>query len=437
MERPAGARMSFQVFTEMLAGAFLSGEARPKDVFARGALALGNRPRWLPALARRYVAAFHAGTRPRRSDVAAFLSRDHDLVQAWRKGKLRIERWLLEPQRMRPVEAAREWDVPAIESAGELAAWLGLTDGELAWFADLKCFGYRYDHPVLQHYRYRVLEKQSGRIRLIESPKPRLKKIQRRILREILDRIPPHPAAHGFRKDRSIRTFVAPHVGRPVVLRMDIRDFFPNFKRARVQAFFRTAGYPESVADLLGGICTNRAPRAVCPDAETRGLYSFSHLPQGAPTSPALANLCFYRIDCRLAGLAKSAGADYTRYADDLAFSGGADFERCAERFALHVAAILQEEGFAVHHRKTRIMRPGVRQHLAGLTTNRHPNMFRRDFDLLKATLTNCLRLGPQTQNRAAHPDFRAHLEGRIAFVQSINPARGLRLRAIFERIPW
>jgi len=222
---------------------------------------------------------------------------------------------------------------------------------------------------------------------------------------------------------------------------MDLRDFFPSFPAARIQTVFRTLGYPESVADLLGGICTNAAPRDVWKDInpeqlhEAQVLYSRPHLPQGAPTSPALANLCCYRADCRLSGIARSAGAEYTRYADDLAFSGSEAFERCVERFSTHAAAILHEEGFTVHHRKTRVMRQGVRQHLAGLVTNQRINVRRTDFDLIKATLTNCVRQGPESQNRDAHPHFRSHLEGRVGFVESINPARGKRLRAIFDQI--
>src|SRR5581483_435849 len=142
------------------------------------------------------------------------------------------------------------------------------------------------------------------------------------------------------------------------VLRIDLQDFFPSVAGVRTEAFFRTAGYPETVADLLGGICTNATPRAVLRTlpVEARGVYSRPHLPQGAPTSPALANICAYRVDCRLSALAEAAEAVYTRYADDLAFSGGEEFERQAQRFAVHVAAILLEEGFAAHHRKTRIM---------------------------------------------------------------------------------
>jgi RNA-directed DNA polymerase len=335
---------------------------------------------------------------------------------------------------MQPVAAAESWDLPVIESVGALAEWLLLYPSELLWFADLKGLGYKMGHktkrPRLGHYHYRVLGKGSGAIRIIEAPKSTLKELQRRILTYILNKIPLHPAVHGFRRGRSIRTYVSPHVGKRLVLRMDLQDFFPSIAGARVQAVFRTMGYPESVADLLGGICTNAVPGH-------GDLYARPHLPQGAPTSPALANICAFRIDCRLAGVARSADAEYTRYADDLAFSGGEDFERRVERFATHVAVILADEGFAVNHRKTRIIRQGVRQHLAGLVANQRVNVIRADFDGLKATLTNCVRLGAASQNREGHPMFRAHLEGRVGFVESINPAKGARLRRIFEQIEW
>lgn len=64
-------------------------------------------------------------------------------------------------------------------------------------------------------------------------------------------------------------------------------------------------------------------------------------------------------------------------------------------------------------------------------------NVLRADFDRLKAVLTNCIRFGPDSQNREGHPNFRVQLEGRVAFVEMINPAKGKRLRAILERIQW
>lgn len=311
------------------------------------------------------------------------------------------------------------WTVPVIESVVALADWLALTPSDLAWFADLRSMTHRAARPRLGHYRYHVLSK-----RLIEEPKRTLKLLQRQILRRILSAVPPHPSAHGFLPGRSIKTFVAPHVSRPVVLRIDLRDFFPSITRARIQAVFRIVGYPKTVAALLGGLCTNSTPHH-------GPMYAQPHLPQGAPTSPALANLCVWRIDCRLTGLAAAAGVQYTRYADDLAFSG----DRPLERFADHVAAIVLEEGFAVNHRKTRIMRQGVRQHLAGLVTNEVANVPRVEFDRLKAILTNCVRSGLESQNRDGHPAFRQHLEGRVGFFESINPSKGKRLRMIFDRV--
>ncbi len=392
--------------------------------------------------------------------VVQFLRNDSGFTRAWtaNSSKISVAQWVTEMQSMLPVPAAELWPLPPLESAGELARWLEVTPGELDWFADLKRLTNRINSPLqLGHYHYRIRSKGSGGIRLIEAPKPRLKKMQRQILTEILDKIPPHPAVHGFCKGRSIKTFAAPHTGQRVVLRMDLQDFFPSISGARIQAFFRTLGYPGSVAGALGGICTNATPRDTWRNQEfefdgrefdgrelygrelleARKLYRQPHLPQGAPTSPALANYCAYRVDCRLAGLARSAGAVYTRYADDLAFSGGDEFEPRVRRFATHVAAILHEEGFNVHHRKTRIMRQGVRQHLAGLVANQKVNVIRADFDLLKAVLTNCVRSGPEKQNRESMADFRAHLEGRVGFVEMINPAKGNRLRVLFEQIVW
>src|SRR6185295_2476433 len=99
-------------------------------------------------------------------------------------------------------------------------------------------------------------------------------------------------------------------------------------------------------------------------------LVRTPHLPQGAPTSPAIANLCAFGLDVRLAAAARAVGAAYSRYADDLVFSGDADFARRARGFEAFVASVAQDEGFAVNFRKTRIMRQSERQRVAGLVVN-------------------------------------------------------------------
>ncbi len=258
------------------------------------------------------------------------------------------------------------------------------------------------------------------------------------MLRGVLDRVPVHAAAHGFVRGRSIRTFALPHVGHEVVLRLDLQDFFPGIRAARVAGFFRVAGYPEPVADRLAGICLNVAPRGVLRGFAGVGeLYGRRHLPQGAPTSPALANVLCARLDARLAGLAATAGGVYTRYADDLAFSGDGAFARGVLRFAAHVGAVALEEGFRVNHRKTRIMRQGVRQSLTGLVVNERLGVGRAEYDALKALLSNCVTKGPQEQNRESRGDWQAHLEGRVAFVESVHAERGARLRAMLARVEW
>lgn len=318
---------------------------------------------------------------------------------------------------------------------------------ELAWLANRQRRERRSQADAPGRYTYRRVTKRSGASRLIEAPGSRLRTLQRHILAGVLDKIPPHDAAHGFRAGRSVRSYVAPHVGRRVVLKLDLLDFFPTISAARVMAVLLTAGYPEPVARLLCGLCANIAPAWIWDSATAppRGAESAGsrrrlqqpHLPQGAPTSPALAKLCAFRLDARLGGLAAYAGAVYTRYADDLAFSGDRDFERTLGRFAAHVGAIAIEEGFAVNHRKTRIMRRGVRQRVAGVVVNERPNVARVDYDTLNAILHNCVTYGPGDQNRSGHRDFRSHLLGRIGYVGSLNPARGDRLRRMFERIDW
>jgi RNA-directed DNA polymerase len=433
-----------------LATAILAGEATAEGIVERIARTLGQRKRWVPAFAKRYLKAYQGETRPRRNEVVRFLLADTGFVRFQRRlseqpSRLAVASWLTEPQQMQPVPAASNWKIPSIVSVAGLAAWFRLGFEDLNWLADLRGLArLGKQSSKLDHYNYNVLAKPSGGLRLIEAPRLRLRHLQRAILIGILNQVPAHAAVHGFCHGRSIKTFAQPHTGKQVLLRMDLQNFFPSISGARIQTFFRTLGYPESVADLLGGICTNATPRGVWKSAsnaavsrETRDLYARPHLPQGAPTSPSLANLCFYRADCRLAGLAKSAGATYTRYADDLAFSGGKKFDRSSERFAAHVAAILREEGFTVNHHKTRIMRQGVRQHLAGLTANQSVNVKREDVDCLKAILTNCIRHGADSQNREGRPSFRSHLEGRVAFVESINAEKGKRLRAILTRIEW
>jgi hypothetical protein len=295
-----------------LAAAALSGAWSVPALMRRMVQALGHRERWLRALAQHIVAAYAADApRPSPSALEAFIRADY--------GYQRADATLTPPRRffwvpdvMAPAgTAAATWNLPALTSPSALAAWLNIDAAELDWLADCQGRLRGADSAPLQHYTYRWLLSRRRRARLLEMPKARLKDIQRRLLHELLDRIPPHDAAHGYRAGRSIVTHVTPHAGRAVILHLDLRQFFPSIRMARVRAVFSTAGYPPTVARLLAGLCTSAVPDAMLDarpvaarpfDADTRELLRGRHLPQGAPTSPALANLCAYRLDCRLAG---------------------------------------------------------------------------------------------------------------------------------------
>lgn len=440
---------SYKHFARGLATAFVAGPWSADELLARGRKAVGGRAgRWLRPLVHRLFAELGAEVRPSLPRVLACLLADARLQAAFDKHQPDLSLIARLPAVMAPAPgAAGQWRVPEITTPSELAELLGVSLHQLDWFSHPQVRRRRAARGPLCHYRYRWVTKWSGSARLIEAPKPRLRDMQRRLLDEVLAAIPTHEAAHGYRAGCSIRSFVAPHVGREIVLRIDLRNFFPSISGARIRAIFRTAGYPDEVAGLLAGLCTNVAPAQVWSEPSApaswqeilrlRKLYEQPHLPQGAPTSPALANLCAFRLDCRLAGLAAAAGANYTRYADDLVFSGGPDFARGIGRFQVHVAATALEEGFAVAFRKTRVMRRGVRQAVAGLVLNERISITRHDYDALKATLYNCTRGDPLQQNLTGHPNFRAHLAGRIAYLHSIDPVRGQRLQALFQKIVW
>ena len=407
----------------------------PAELVARVRPLVGDmrKARWLAPLARKLSLEFAEAPRPTVRDVAARILAHESYVKAWMEGQGRIDAGHVPAQMAPAVGAPLTWKIPDITTLGDLAETLRLHPDDLGWLVS---------HGQAEHYRHRWQAKpKSGRFRLIESPKEMLKFAQRQVLRKILRHIPPHEAARGFRPGLSVRDFVMPHTGKQVLLRLDLEDFFPSITSARVLRIFLTAGYPEPLARALTRLTTHAAPHVLL-DGRTLGWHerkrlASPHLPQGAPTSPALANMSAFRMDCRLSALAAAAGADYTRYADDLLFSGGEDFARQVHRFKVTVAAILIEEGFHPNHRKTRVMRQGVKQHAAGIVLNEKPNIDCREFDRLKAILTNCARHGPESQNRESLTDFESHLRGRIGWVAFIHPGKGAKLLDLFDRIAW
>lgn len=332
------------------------------------------------------------------------------------------------------------YGLPHLRTPEELAEWLKLPIGKVAWLTYRFCENRRPQSAREAHYHFRWVRKRSGGHRLIESPKGTLRQVQQQILREILELVPPHPAAHGFVRGRSILTNAQPHVGKRVILKLDLDNFYPSVRQSRVVAIFRSLGYSREVALWLARLTTSAAPGNLkLPLGESTSIWRYMprHLPQGACTSPALANLSAFGLDARLSGLAAKWHVDYTRYADDLTFSGDPRFVPALREFIPLVQQIIRDEGFQVHRAKRRVLRSSQRQTVTGVVVNHKANISRSEYDELKAILHNCLQQGPAGQNRDGHPDFAAHLRGRIAHAMHLNPARGQKLLALFARIKW
>ncbi len=336
---------------------------------------------------------------------------------------------------------ATPWPVAEIHTVGELGDHLGLSSGQLQWFADVRSWERTATDEPLRQYRYRWIPT-SGGSRLIEAPKGTLRHVQRVLLRTILNHVPIHDAAHGFAAGRSIHGFVAPHVGAAVLVKADLRSFFSSIRAGRVFALWRRMGYPEPVAHALTGLTTNAVPSAVLrrsptPNPHLAMLLRGPHLPQGSPTSPALANLLAFHLDVRLSALAASFGAAYTRYADDLAFSGPASLQKRQAALLRLTDEIVGDEGFRLNALKTATAGPGRRHRLGGVVINTRPNIDRRAYDQLKAEIHDAVTNGPQAANRRGVIHFRAHLLGRINWVAELNPVRAERLHASFAQITW
>lgn len=444
--RPMPARADF---AKHLTTAFLSGDWTPEAIEKVGQATLGvHRKEWLSTLVsdvwERTETAYAPPPKKLKRYILASAAFDRLYARAQIRGAQAVPR-IIAPAKMAPLAAFKDAQVPRLATPGDLTAWLDIPRSRLDWFADIAGrLAHEADEP-LQHYRYSWVPRKFGLPRLIEAPKAEIKRFQRKILREILDLVPPHDSAHGFRKGRSCISYAQYHAGEEIVVVIDLKDFFLSVPMSRVHGLFRCLGYPWAVARLLTGLCSTSTPPGVfeqLPSTHglsrgTRSLFQIPHLPQGAPTSPAIANLCSLRMDYRLAGLARHLNARYTRYADDLAFSGDDDFAKRVDSVLGCIARVVKDEGFIPNGHKTRVMRRGQRQYLTGLIVNQHVNVPRTQFDALKAILHNCVRFGPEGQNRRSHPDFRGHLNGRITWIENVNRWRGQKLRTLFDKIDW
>lgn len=255
------------------------------------------------------------------------------------------------------------------------------------------------------------IPKRSGGLREIDAPRCRLKTIQRWILDNILAEVSLHDAVHGFRVERSILSNTKPHVGKELVIKLDLKDFFPTITFPRVLGVYLDIGYAYNVALLLTRLTTYKG-----------------RLPQGAPTSPALSNLVCRKLDGRLSGIADRMGYTYTRYADDISFSTSSTDVRPDK--LIHLALrIVAEEGFECPRGRLCVRRKGTRQLVTGLVVNRKVSVPREERRRLRAVIHNCRTKGLESQNRDNCPYFLERLKGQVGFVMGVDTHQGERLR--------
>jgi hypothetical protein len=320
--------------------------------------------------------------------------------------------------------------LPPLATPSELAFVLGLPVPRLCWLA------FHAEVATRVHYVSFQVPKRSGGTRTLSAPYATLAAAQRWILGHILSRLPVEGPCQGFQAGRSIVTNAAPHAGQAVVVNLDLEGFFPSIGFPRVRSVFQRLGYSGAVSTVLALLCTE-CPRRVIEYAGQRLHVATGPrgLPQGACTSPALANQVARRLDKRLAGLASRLGVAYSRYADDLTFSGPDALEGRLGSLLRRVRWLAEEEGFTVNETKTRILRRSTAQTVTGLVVNDRPGVRRDEVRRLRAILHRARREGLEAQNREGRPDFRAWLLGKIAFVGMARPEVGARLRAEFNAL--
>jgi len=268
-------------------------------------------------------------------------------------------------------------------------------------------------HMVLRpnrYYRAFEIQKKNGGRRVITAPRVFLKTIQRYILDCILSQIHPHSAAVGFRRGHNCGFGAHRHVGRRYVWNIDLADFFPTITKSQVFEVFRNIGYPNAAALFLSGLCC----------LERR-------LPQGAPTSPALANLVAQPLDLKLTSIAESASIVYTRYADDMTFSSA---NLISAAFRGDVVYAIENHGFALNPTKTRLMGPAVRREVTGLTVNEKVTIARHKRRKMRAYFHH-IALSPEQ-----YVDERQRALGYARWLFDYHPLEGAKALEVAHRIP-
>ncbi|MBX9667869.1 MAG: retron St85 family RNA-directed DNA polymerase [Candidatus Obscuribacterales bacterium] len=242
-------------------------------------------------------------------------------------------------------------------------------------------------------YREFVVAKKSGGGRKIVAPSDDLKDMQKKIAVLLLNKVDLHEACTGYRNGKSIIDNAQPHVGQHFVLNMDLKDFFPSISSNRVTGLFYNLGWERPVAMLLARITTYKGS-----------------LPQGAPSSPAIANLLCRRLDTRLSNFSRVRGWQYTRYCDDLTISGQGTPDSDTDT----IYSIIESEGFTVNLDKTRTRFKHQRQVVTGIVVNQEVRIPREQRRLLRA-ICHQMSMEPESFRGVSN-----QVLGQLSFAQMV-----------------
>ena len=266
---------------------------------------------------------------------------------------------------------------------------------------------YAVSNNLSRHYRKAKLPKKSGGFRNLSIPDAILKAVQRRIADVLLVHMPVSGYAKAYRFGSSTLHNASPHVGKQVVLKLDILHFFESIRYSTVKdKVFPKEIYAEPLRILLAMLC-----------------YHKEALPQGAPSSPAITNILLYEFDELIGRWCRSRGIAYTRYCDDMTFSG--DFE--PTDVIGFVRLQLKEMGFLLNEQKTQIQRSGRQQTVTGLIVNERPGVpsdYRRK---LRQELYYCRKFGIRSHLQKTNMDisadaYRTQLLGKVNYVLHVHP---------------
>lgn len=315
-------------------------------------------------------------------------------------------------------ERLKENNQPLFRSFEDLSTFLKVKKKHLT--------GLAYYRPTAKSDNYFRFEipKRDGTKRILSSPKTQLKGVQQIILRELLQQVKLSNAATAFVAGSGIVDNALRHNNSNVVVKMDIENFFPNISFFRVQNLFELLGHSSAISTILALLTTDsqRARFELDGDVYFAAL-GLPALPQGAPTSPALANLVSRHLDLRILKFCEQS-ADlwvYTRYADDLIFSSNQEKSDIG-RLLRMIEKIIKDEGFRVNHEKTKVMRKPNRQIVTGIVLGEELRLPKIYLKKLRAFNHRCKTLGFDQVSKEIGQDARSVLKGHLSFVNMVMP---------------